>query len=229
MTTEHKSFNWQRSFKIDQITKWYENNRRNANIILVGLIAVVVGFIYYQNNYLPDKEEEASAQLFMAERYFQMDSMNQVLKGDGKYPSAVDVADEFGNTKAGNLARYYAGRAYLDKKDFKKALEYFEDANFDDEIMAAMIIGLRADCQSELGETAKAADNYMKAATKRENLFSSPILIMKAGIHYEEVKKYDEALKAYKLLKEKYSESKQAQLSAKYVARVMVKMGKSPE
>jgi len=229
MTTQNKKFNWQESFKINQIADWYENHRKNANFILVGLILVVGGFIYYQNYYKPDLEKEAAGELFMAERYFEKDSMNQVLKGDGKYKSAVDVADQYGNTKAGNLAKYYAGRAYLSKKDFNNALSYFEDADFDDEIMAAVIIGLKGDCQSELGETSKAADSYMKAATKRENIFSSPIYLMKAGLHYEEVKNYEAALKAYKMIKEKYKEASQANTSTKYVARVMTKMGKSPE
>ncbi len=70
---------------------------------------LIAGFIYYIKIYQPGQEQEAAGQLFMAERYFEKDSMNYVLKGDGKYPSAVDVADEFGNTKAGNLAKFYAG------------------------------------------------------------------------------------------------------------------------
>lgn len=69
--------------------------------------------------YKPAQELEAAGQLFMAERYFEKDSMNQVLKGDGKYPSAVDVAEEYGNTSSGNLAKFYAGRAYMSKKNIK--------------------------------------------------------------------------------------------------------------
>jgi predicted negative regulator of RcsB-dependent stress response len=229
MTTENKSFNWQESLKINQIANWYENNRKNANIILIGLIVLIAGFIYYIKIYKPSQEEEAAGQLFMSERYFEKDSMNYVLKGDGKYPSAVDVADEYGNTKAGNLAKFYAGRAYMSKKDFKNALEYLSDVSFDDEIMAALVIGLEADCHSELGETEKAADLYMKAANKRENLFTSPILLLKAGQHYESLKNYESAVKAYKMIRDKYKESPQAQLSNKYIARAMVKMGKSPD
>lgn len=229
MTTENKKFDWQESFKINQIAKWYESNRKNANIILIALIVAIAGFIYYLKVYQPQQELAAAGELFMAERYFEKDSMNQVLKGDGKYPSAVDVADEYGNTKAGNLAKFYAGRAYMSKKDFKSALEYLEDVSFDDEIMAALIIGLQADCYSELGETAKAADMYMKAATKRENIFTSPILLMKAGQHYEVVKNYEAAVKAYKMLRDKYKEAQQAQLANKYIARAMAQLGKSPD
>ncbi len=229
MTTENKKFNWQESFKINQIAEWYENNRRNANIILVGLIAVVAGYIYYQTKYKPDKEEEAYGELFMTERYFDKDSMNLVINGDGKYKSAVDIADEYGNTAAGNLAKYYAGRAYMSKKDFKTALEYLEDVEFDDEIMAPSIVALIADCYSELNETAKAADLYMKAGTLRENLYTSPAFLMRAGIHYEEVKNWEAATKAYKMIRDKYKESQQAQVSNKYIARTMAKMGKTPD
>lgn len=229
MTTENKKSNWQDTLKINQITEWYTNNRRNANAVLVGLIVLVAGFIYYQKIYKPNLEKEAAGQLFMAERYFGLDSMNQVLKGDGKFPSAIDVADEFGNTKAGNLAKFYVARAYMSKNDFKNALEYIEDCEFNDEIMAAVIIGLKGDCQSELGETAKAADTYWAAANKRENLYSAPVYLMKAGLHYEEVKNYESAVKAYKLIKEKYKESQQAQLAAKYIARAETALGKTPE
>jgi len=229
MTTENKKFNWQETFKINAIANWYENNRRNANIGLVSLIVLVAGFIYYKSYYMPARENEAAGQLFMAEKYFEKDSMNQVLKGDGKYPSAIDVAEEYGNTKAGNLARFYVGRAYMSKKDFKNALEYIEKTSFDDEIMAAVVIGLKGDCQSELGEHAKAAETYMKAASTRDNLFTSPNYLMKAGLHFEETKNYESALKAYKLLKEKYKEAQQAQLADKYIARVLAAMGKSPE
>ena len=229
MTTENKKFNWQESFKINQIAEWYENNRRNANVILVGILVAIGGGFYYLRVYLPQQELAAAGELFMAERYFEKDSMNQVLKGDGKYSSAVDVADEYGNTKAGNLAKFYAGRAYMSKKDFTNALEYLNDVEFDDEIMAALILGLQVDCHSELGETAKAADIYLNAATIRENLFTSPMLLMKAGQHFEAVKNYESAVKAYKLIRDKYKESQQAQLSNKYIARAMAQLGQSPD
>lgn len=229
MTTENNNPNWLKSLKIEEATKWYENNRKNANIGLIVLIAIIAGVIYYFKYYMPGQEKEASAQLFMAERYFEKDSMDKVLKGDGKYSSAPDVADEYGSTKAGNLAKYYAGRAYMSKNEFNKALEYLEKASFTDEIMSSMIIGLRADCYSELGDLAKAADTYMKAAQKRENLYTSPMYLMKAGLHFEEVKKWEEAVKAYTMIKEKYKESRQAQLSMKYIARAMAHLGKTPE
>ncbi|MFM9944576.1 MAG: tetratricopeptide repeat protein [Bacteroidia bacterium] len=229
MTTENKKFDWQKSFKINQIAEWYENNRKNANIGLIGLIVLIAGFIYYIKIYKPEQEVKAAGELFMAERYFEKDSMDKVLKGDGKYMSAVDVADEYGGTAAGNLAKFYAGRAYMSKKDFKNAIEYLEDVKFGDEIMAAMIIGLQADCYSELGEIEKAAGMYMKAGTKRKNLFTSPILLMKAGRHYDELKKWDEAVKAYKLVRDNYRESQQAQYANKYIARDMARMGKSPD
>lgn len=229
MTTEHKHSSWSDSLKINQIGTWYQNNRKNANMGLVGLLVLVAGVVYYFNFYKPGREKEAASALFMSERYFEKDSMNLVLKGDGKYPSAVDVADEYGNTKAGNLAKFYAGRAFMSKKDFKSALNYLEDAEFTDEIMAAVVIGLTGDCQSELGETEKAAETYMKAATKRDNLFTSPLYLMKAGLHFEEAKNYEAAVKAYTTIRDKYKESQQAQFSAKYIARASTSMGKSPE
>ena len=117
----------------------------------------------------------------------------------------------------------------MSKKEYKNALGYLEDVGFDDEIMSALIIGLQADCYSELNETAKAADLYMKAAKERENIFTSPLLLMKAGQHYEAVKNYESAVKAYKMIRDKFKEAQQAQFANKYIARAMAKMGQSPD
>ena len=80
MTNKTENTDWQETLKIDKITAWYSENQRNANAVLIGLIVIISGFLYYQKVYRPNLEKEASGQLFMAERYFGLDSMNQVLK-----------------------------------------------------------------------------------------------------------------------------------------------------
>ncbi|MDZ7774475.1 MAG: hypothetical protein U5L09_02100 [Bacteroidales bacterium] len=67
-------------------------------------------------------KKEATSQIFVAERYFEQDSLQLALNGDGQYPGFVEIADEYGMTKTGNLAHYYAGVSYLKLGEMKKLL-----------------------------------------------------------------------------------------------------------
>ncbi len=79
MTTENKKSNWQDTFKINQIAEWYSNNRRNANVVLVGLIALVAGFIYYQKSYKPNLEKEAAG-VYIAKIYLDRPMYLKIIK-----------------------------------------------------------------------------------------------------------------------------------------------------
>ena len=57
------------------------------------------------------KENEAKAQMWMAEQYFERDSFNLALNGDGNYLGFLDIIEEYGITKSANLANYYYGRS----------------------------------------------------------------------------------------------------------------------
>lgn len=192
--------------------------------IAVGTLAVLVaGYIYYSRYYLPAQEEEASAALFMTQRYFEKDSFDLVLNGDGKNPGAIDIADEYGNTKSGNLAKYYAGRTYLAKGDYENALTYLKKAKFDDEMLAPLTKILIGDCHVQLDQYEEAAENFMKAANMRKNDYSAPIALMKAGRVYEKLNEWDKALKAYKIIKKEYKDTEYGINIDKYIYRAEAK------
>jgi len=51
--------------------------------------------------------------MFFAEQYFEKDSLKLAMNGDGTNPGFIQIIDEYGSTKSGNLARYYLGICYL--------------------------------------------------------------------------------------------------------------------
>ena len=65
-----------------------------------------------QGFYLEPLEQEAHADMYMAEIYFEKDSFNLALNGDGQYLGFLDIVDEYSLASAGNLANYYAGLCY---------------------------------------------------------------------------------------------------------------------
>ena len=54
---------------------------------------------------------------------------------------------------------------------------------------------------------------------KIKDTFNAPIFLMKAGIAYEELGKYKEALEVYKNIQTNFSESREGRNIEKYIAR----------
>ena len=214
-TTENKG--------IESLIQFFEKHKKNAITAGIAMIILACAIYYYNDVYAPEKEMEAADSFFMAERYFGLDSMDKALMGDGVHLGMIDIADEFGSTKIGNQASYYAGRILLDQGKFEEALDYLNAVSMDDEIMAAQLITLRGDCYSEMEDYEKAGKTYMNAASKRDNELTAPYALMKAGAAFEEAGSYNAAAEAYQEIEESYPNSRQAELVKALVARVKAK------
>ena len=194
----------------------------NQNLIMGvigGVIAVIVAFYAYNRVYLEPLEEEAHGQMFMAEQYFEKDSFDLALNGDGNYLGFIDIADEYGNTSAGNLAHYYAGISFLRMGDFEGAIEELEAFDGAGEMLGAVALGAIGDAQMELGDTDAALNSYEKAISANENDFTSPVYLQKAGFAAEKAGNFDKAIDYYTQVKEDYPTTSEGRNADKYIAR----------
>src|SRR5512137_655283 len=82
--------------------QFIERNQKIILIIVGALVIVVLGFFGFKRFYLAPKEKEAQGQMFMAEKYFEMDSISKALNGDGNYLGFLDIIDQYGITKSAN-------------------------------------------------------------------------------------------------------------------------------
>jgi predicted negative regulator of RcsB-dependent stress response len=214
-TTENKG--------IESFVQFFEKHKNNAIAAGVALIILAGGIYYYNDVYTPQQEMDAADSFFMAERYFGLDSLDKALMGDGIHLGMIDIADEFGSTKIGNQASYYAGRILLEKGKFEEALDYLSNVSMDDQIMAAQVVTLQGDCYSEMENYLKAGKTYMSAANKRDNQLTTPYALLKAGAAYEQAGSFDNAIDAYTEIEESYPNSRQAELVEALVARSKAK------
>lgn len=201
-------------------TEDFINDNQNIILGVVGaLIAVVVLVFAYNRVYLEPLEEEAHGEMFMAEQYFEKDSFNLALEGDGNYLGFLDVADEYGNTSAGNLAHYYAGICYLRSGQFEDAISELESFDGAGEMLGAVALGAIGDAHMEMDDVDEALSFYEKAANASENNFSSPVYLQKAGFAAEKAGKYDKAIDYYTQVKENYPTTNEGRNAEKYIAR----------
>lgn len=202
-------------------TEQYIEKNQKIILIIVGSLVVIflAYFVGFRGYYLPGKEKEAQTQMFMAEKYFEMDSLNKALNGDGNYPGFLEIIDQYGLTKCANLAHYYTGIIYLKKGEFQKAIEYLEDFKGKEEVVGPMATSAIGDAYMELKNTDKAIEYYLKASKQKPNEFLSPAFLMKAAMAYEEQGKYDKSLEMYKQIKNDFPRSNEARDIDKYISR----------
>ncbi|PIQ21186.1 MAG: cytochrome C biosynthesis protein [Cytophagales bacterium CG18_big_fil_WC_8_21_14_2_50_42_9] len=213
----------------DRLTHGSEDFVKKNRNVLIGLLAVIAaaiagGFFYY--NYRSTQNTEAQAAMFQAVYYFEADSLNAALKGDGQYKGLTAIADQYGSTKAGNLAKFYAGVALLKQGKYQDALNYLEDYKSDDLILQGRAYALQGDANLELGKKAEAADLYVKAADYKSNEFFSPQYLLKAGMAYELNNDYKSAVGVYDRIINNFVNAPEVNDAKKYKARAELLAGK---
>ena len=199
--------------------QYIEDNQKNLIRGVGGLVLVVALFIGYQNLYIAPMEKEAQTDMFMAELYFQKDSFNLALNGDGQYLGFVDIADEYSATKAGDLANYYAGLSYLNTGDFENAIEYLGDFSSDDVVLSSLALGCIGDAYMELADADNALAYYEDAAANNDNEFTTPKYMLKQAMIHEANGDVADALALYKGIEADYKTSREGNGIEKYIAR----------
>nr|NQU92930.1 tetratricopeptide repeat protein [Bacteroidota bacterium] len=200
--------------------QFIEDNQKPILIVVGIIILIILVYFGFQRFYLIPKEKSAQEQIFMAEKYFEMDSLDLALTGDGLNLGFLEIIDDYKFTKTASLAHFYAGIIYMKKGDYQTAIDYLENFDGGDQIVASMGLGAIGDCLMELDKPENAAEYYLKAANDDENEFTSPLFLMKAGWTYESMKDYKKALKVYSQIKEEFPQSTEAREMDKYIARV---------
>ena len=200
--------------------QYIENNQKSLTIIALAIIVIVGLFIGYKRLYIAPMEKDAQAEVFAAEQYFEKDSFNLALNGDGNYLGFLGVIDNYGPSRTGNLAYYYAGICYLNLGEYETALDYLKRYSIKDEMLGSVTYGAIGDCYVQLNNFEEGVNYYIKAAKYEENDFSTPVYLMKAGLVYEELGKMDKALEVYKQIKKDYPKSSEAREVEKHIARV---------
>lgn len=202
--------------------RFFEENRKSITVIAVALFAIVGGYFAYLYFYLQPLEKEAQQEMFWAQQYFEQDSLNLALKGDGMHYGFLDVAAEYSGTKAGNLANYYAGISYLNLGQYDNAIALLDEFDSNDPILSVVAVGAIGDAFLELDQPKEALDYYKRAVSGEKNRFIVPFYLLKAGMLAEQNGNTKAALGFYQRIKKEFPDSREATDIDKYIARIEV-------
>ncbi len=216
VVTEDKSFG--------QTGKFVRENQKSLSFIVGAILAMIIVYIAYQKFYIAPREVTASNQMHVAQDFWEKKEWDKAIKGDAGYPGFEKIIDEYSNTKSANLAYYYLGTAYLNKGEYRKAIDNLTNYRGDDSMVAAEALGGTADAYVELKDYDKASTYFKKAADKANNKFLTPLYLKKLGLVYEAQNDNKSADETYKKIKSDYPESAESQNIDEYIARTEAKL-----
>lgn len=197
--------------------------------ILIGIGAIVVivcGFFAYQHFYLQPKTYEAQVALFRGEQYFEQGRDSLALYGDPNgYAGFEAIADTYGSTVAGDLAKAYAGICNARLGQYDKAISYLKDYKGGDKLFTYQAKVTLGDCLVNTGKLDEAVKYYEDAAKKANNDIYSPVYYKKAAMVYRELKNYDKVIENFTYIKNNYMNSMESADADKYIEEATLLKG----
>lgn len=169
---------------------FYQNNKSaviGGSIGIVLIIGLVIGYFMYTTQ----QEEEARNLMGIAETYYSQGELDKALYGDDEELTAgfIQIANNYSNTDAGNLANYYAAVVHFENENYESALEFINRFSPPDGILGVAPIAFHAVVLMEIDDFGNSARKYEEAAewnvndvTTPENYYFAAEAYLEAGI-----------------------------------------------
>ena len=178
-------------------------------------------YFTYDRYVVQPKIDESNAELFTAQKYFDMalnssndkDSLyNLSLSGaDGKF-GFLDIIENYNGTPAANIAYYSSGMAYYQLKKYDLAIQYLNEFSSKDDVLNSLSLSTIGDSFVQINQFDDALSFYEKALNASSNSFTSPIILLKAGDVSLKTGNNKKALKFFNSIKTDYPKSSEADL-----------------
>lgn len=199
---------------------FFDKNKKYLFIAGGAVVAIVLGyFAYNQLVTKPHIEESHEAYWNAFYEYQENDSTGLAITGNDNFQGFEDIASEYDGTPGGEIANYALATTAMENQEWENALAYLDDCDFEDVMVGTMVIGMKGDCNVELGNYEDAAKFFEEAAQREENEYTTPMFLKKAGLVYEELGDMESAVTAYQKIKDNWSAAVEAGDIDKYIVR----------
>jgi predicted negative regulator of RcsB-dependent stress response len=202
---------------LDNLMSKYEGNKKRINTIVTAALALIVGYFAYVNLYKEPRETKAATAVSYAQRYFEADSFDKALNGDGQHQGFLKIMKKYSGTSTANLCNYYAAVCYSQKGDFKNTVKFMEDFDGKGTLVSYAGKGLLGDAYMELNNPKKAMEAYEAAIGNTGDDVITPIYMLRLAMVCEMNNKPEDAKKYYHKIKDEYPQSEQAREVEKYL------------
>ncbi len=218
MKEQNEEKNLEVSGVIATTEQFIEKNKKTITIAVCAVVVIALAIWAYVGLYAQPRQVRAAEDMFAAEQWFNEGNFEKALNGDDQYMGFTDVIDQYGCTKSGNLAKYYAGICQLNLGKYDEALDLLKSYKGKDTFTGAEALMLMGDCYAEQDNAKEAANYYQKAADKANNFIIAPTALWKAGMMQIKLGDKDAAVKCFQQIKDNYPESPEYGEADKYIS-----------
>ena len=206
---------------VDKAEVFFQDKKnKNLTFIIGGIIILAtVGWFLYKGQ-IESKDTEAQEEMFQALYFYEADSLNKALDGDGLNFGFVQIINDYSGTDAANLASLYAGNIYMKLGDYTNAIKYLGDFSSSDYVVQARAYSLLGDSHMELEQYAEAVSFYEKAVDYKPNESYTPVYLQKLAIANENAGNIAQAAEAYDVIISDYVKHRLVQEAKKQKARL---------
>lgn len=204
------------NFTSEELKRQFKSNKnmRLVTYIVGGLLVLTVGYLLYYQFVSVPKNKKSEDAFWYGLNLASKDSTDLAIQ------ELSNQVKKYDGYKGGENAQFILGRQYMQKGEFKKAIETLEGVKVNDTYVSAMVLGLQGDCYNELKNYKEAARLYKKAAKESVNEYTTPMYLFKAGLCAEELKDFESAKALYEEIKDQFVNFANKKSIDKYIARV---------
>jgi tetratricopeptide (TPR) repeat protein len=200
-------------------TTWYRNNKKLVSGILTGVVILAIVIFAYVNN-VKANNEKATTELGKILPYFDQQKFDVAINGNlqENVRGLQAIVNDYGSTRAGELAKFYLAGSYFALGDYDKALQYYLAVSVSDELVTASAEAGAAACYATKGDHQAAATYYERAALKSSKDLNTPENLFHAAENYAAAGKKEKALDLYRKLKKDFPTSTYAREVDRWIA-----------
>ena len=205
---------------------FFQKNGRLVTYIFLALLVIAALVFGYRQLISQPRERKAAEMIAQAQARFEAENpdFELALQGDANGAGFLDVIDQYGSTRAGNLAKHYAGICYLRLGDLDNAATYLAKykpaKGIPAEIVNAQNIGLQGDIAVEKGDYAAAIKLFEKAAKVSDNNLTAPMYLRKAALAANAMGNKEQALGFAQRIQNEFPASAEAQNAEKLMGTI---------
>ena len=204
-------------------TSFYETNKRAISIGITALVIAVFAVVLYLKN-RADSNEKAMTQLGSVYQFYDAGQYQIAIDGipERNIQGLKSIVENFGNSRGGDLARFYLANAYFNTGNSAEALKAYEDCSPTDELLEVSRLAGIAACYEAQGNHEKAAQYFERAGTKNSKDITNAENLSNAARNYGQAGEKGKAIELYKRIKKSYPTTTFAREADRFISQLAV-------